>query len=185
MRKGLFFLLLIFVASCTEGGGGILIDDEGAVAGVAYVDRDGDGLLSATDGPAVGVLAALLLDATGDTVARATSRPNGTFIMPNIAAGRYRLVASRGTAGDTVDVLQIDSAQISLAAGDTIARAIRLGYPRTSVAAARALTAGRRITVEGIALNPMGCVRRFDDARPGRDRCAARSARRAQCCASG
>lgn len=139
--------------SCSDGPGVIRVDDSAWVGGIAFIDRDGDGQLTAADGVAAGVLTALVVEASGDTVARATSRADGTFAMSRIPAGRYRLVASRGAAGDTVDVLHIDSARITLAARDSVARSVRLGYPRTTVAGARGLPPGRRVTMEGIALN--------------------------------
>jgi hypothetical protein len=154
MRK--IAVLTTFAAAllaCDDGPGVIQLDDDAVVAGFAYIDRDGDGIFTNADGVAVGVVAALLREASGDTVARATTRANGSFIMERIPAGQYRLVAHRGTAGDTVDVLHIDSARITLAARDSVVRMVRLGYPRTTAVAARALPAGRRITMEGIALN--------------------------------
>jgi phage protein U len=157
MRNALLLPLIACLAvACGDGPGPIDIDDTGAVTGTAYVDRDGDGRFTGADDVVAGVAAALLLEATGDTMARATSRADGSFIMSRIPAGRYRLVAQRGAAGDSIDVLQVDSAQITIAARDTVTRHIRLGYPRTTAAAARLLPAGRRITVEGIALNARG-----------------------------
>jgi hypothetical protein len=154
MRHALLIpAVLLLATACGDGTGPIIIDEAGAVTGTAYVDRDGDGRLTTGDEGVGGVAAALLLEATGDTIARTTSRADGSFMMSRIPAGRYRLVASRGAAGDTIDVLQVDSAQITIAARDTATRNIRLGYPRTSIAAGRLLPAGRRITVEGIALN--------------------------------
>jgi hypothetical protein len=141
------------VLSCSDGPGVIRLEENAFISGIAYIDRDGNGQFGASDGVAAGVRAALILEATGDTVASATSRADGTFSMSRVSPGRYRLVATRGTAGDSIDVLQIDSSRITLAANDSAVRHIRLGYPRTSVEAARLLPAGRRITMEGIALN--------------------------------
>jgi hypothetical protein len=154
MRRTLICSVLAAgLAACDAGPGKITFEDAAVVTGVAYIDRDGDGRMTVADAPVPGIAAALLLQATGDTIARATTRQDGTFSMTGVPAGRYRLVAHRGTAGDTLDVLQIDSAQITLAAGDTLTRQIRVGYPLFSVQAARGLPAGRRVTVEGVALN--------------------------------
>ena len=146
-------LLILTVSSCGDGPSPIEVPGTGWVGGVAYVDRDGDGTITDADGPIAGVLAGLVLESTGDTVARATSRADGSFALPNVPVGRYRLVANRGAAGDSVDVLNVDSELIDLAAGDSVTRRIRLGYPRMTIAAAKAAPAGRRITIEGIALN--------------------------------
>jgi hypothetical protein len=153
-KKLMIALLAVSAAACTEPKG-IELDGTGVVVGVAYIDRDGDGRLNPQiDGSAQGVLAALLLEGTTDTVARATTRADGSFVMPRIEPGRYRLVATRGTfLGDTVEVLRVDSAQFTLAARDTAVRHVRLGYPQFTVAAMQALPVGRRITLEGVALN--------------------------------
>jgi uncharacterized protein YdeI (BOF family) len=156
MRKTLLLgaVTAFLIAACGDGPGKIIgIDETGVVTGLAYVDRDGDGVRGPSDGVATGVAAALVLEATGDTVARATTRTDGTFIMTQVPVGRYRLVANRGTLPDTLDVLRVDSAQVTLAARDTAIRLIRVGYPRSTVAGLATTPVGRRVTVEGLALN--------------------------------
>lgn len=154
MRRFIPTLLAAVALSCTDGGGPIGLDGTGEVRGVAYIDRDADGRLGQlTDASAAGVHAALLLESTGDTVARATTGPDGVFAMNRVPIGRYRLVATRGALGDSVAVLQIDSAVFSLAQDDTARREIRLGYPALSVAQVRVTPLGRRIVLDGVALN--------------------------------
>lgn len=155
MRHRIRIAAVVFaVVACNEGGVVSIDDRTGTVAGFAYIDSNLDGLFnSATEGPAAGVAAALLLDATGDTVARATTQADGSFVMQGIAVGRYRLAAARGTVGDTVDIVSIDSAAFSVAVSDTTALVIRLGLPSFTTAEVRLLEAGSRIAVEGIALN--------------------------------
>ncbi|MGH7449480.1 MAG: hypothetical protein ACRELT_18035, partial [Longimicrobiales bacterium] len=65
----------------------------------------------------------------------------------------YRLVARRGTLGDTLEVMTISNASFAVAAGDTIVRLIPFGYPTVTVASARSLPTGRRIMITGVALN--------------------------------
>jgi hypothetical protein len=154
MRKSLGFLTVAaLLAGCETPGKIIGIDDAGVVTGLAYVDRDGDGTLSQNDGAAPGVNTALLLEATGDTVARATTRADGTFTMPAVPVGRYLLVANRGTLGDTLAVLQVEEPQITLAVGDTAVRRIRIGFTSTPIAQARALNDGQQVVLHGMALN--------------------------------
>ena len=91
----LLVLLTVMLSACGDGPDPIEVPGTGWVGGVAYVDRDGDGALTAADAPIAGVLAGLVLESTGDTVARATSRADGTFVLPNVPVGRYRLVGNR------------------------------------------------------------------------------------------
>src|SRR5690606_29690448 len=100
-----------------------------------------------------GATAALVLDATGDTVARTTTSADGSFAMAEAPIGRYRLVAVGGAAGDTVEVQDVGGGAFSLAATDTVQRQVRFGYPSISTDDARALPLGRRVVIDGIALN--------------------------------
>ena len=155
MRRILPVLLASTALSCSDGGDPISIDDRtGVVQGIAYVDRNADGMFtSASDALAQGAVAALVLDATGDTAATAITAADGSFRMADVPIGRYRLVARRGALGDTVDVQAIVDPVFSLASNDTVVRDIRIGYPHVSTADLRGLPAGRRAVVEGIALN--------------------------------
>lgn len=150
------FAFGIVAASCADGGGTpIDLDDKtGTVRGVAYIDQDADGALDFRfDLPATGASTALVLEGTNDTVARSTVTSVGSFIMRNVPVGRYQLVAGRGTLGDSVAVLQVETPQIILPVGDTIVRTIRFGFPIVNATTLPSQTVGRRVTVEGIALN--------------------------------
>jgi hypothetical protein len=153
MRKVIPALLAVLVMSCTDGGDPIGIDGTGEVRGTAFIDRDADGRLSDADVAAAGVAAALLLEATGDTVEYATTAADGSFAMPSVPIGRYRLVATRGALGDSVSVLHLENAVFSLARGDTARSEIRLGYPSVTTAQVRDTPAGRRVVLDAVALN--------------------------------
>ncbi|HEX6693878.1 MAG TPA: hypothetical protein VF035_04155 [Longimicrobiales bacterium] len=158
MRTRLFLCILAAAAfaGCESSGGNVIdLDDTTGVArGIAYLDADGDGLLDLRfDSPVVGVVAAVVRDGTADTVGSATTDNVGAFIIPDIPVGRYRLVANSSAAGDSIAVLGIDNATFTLAVGDTVVRQIRLGYPVITVTAAEQAVLGRRVSVEGLALN--------------------------------
>jgi hypothetical protein len=153
MRRLLIPALAITLTACSDNGGGIIdLNRTGTLLGIAYVDRDADGRLTQTDAPAPGVVAALILPA-GDTIARATAGNDGIFIMSNVPVGNYTLVARLGTLGDTLQLQKIDTAFVAIAAGDTIRRSVRIGYPLITTEAAKALNLGRRVVLEGLALN--------------------------------
>ncbi|HSK18852.1 MAG TPA: OB-fold nucleic acid binding domain-containing protein [Longimicrobiales bacterium] len=158
MRSKVLSLLsvvaLTALAACKDGDPTSIDERTGAVAGGAFIDRDLNGAFTAGDAPAGGVVVGLLLEATGDTMETAITEADGSFLIDRVAIGQYRLVARRGaTLGDTVEVLAISNATFSVTAADTVVRVIPLGYPTVTVAAARALPAGRRVMVTGIALN--------------------------------
>lgn len=149
----LSLLAVTALAGCKDGDPTSIDERTGAVAGVAFLDRDADGVLSTPDGPAAGVVAALILQATGDTVESAITKVDGSFLIDQVPIGQYRLVARSGALGDTVEVTDISNASFTVAAADTTFRTIALGYPTVSVATARASAPGRSVVLEGVALN--------------------------------
>lgn len=154
MRRSLSLLVAIAVVACSEGGGGVGLDKTGSVRGTAYIDRNADGQFSPlTDVMAGGVAVALLVESTADTVAETQTAADGTFLLAAVPIGRYRFVASRGSLGDSVIVADIDQTVFNIPPNDTLVRTIRLGYPNVTALAVRAMPSGRRIVLEGVALN--------------------------------
>lgn len=155
MRKLLVVLMAATLATACDDGTGITnIDDKtGTVVALAWLDRDGDGVMGQNEGPIAGVRAALLRASTGDTIATANTGADGIAIFARITVGSYRMAATNGALGDTVAVLDVDSASVTVAVGDTTTRRIRIGYPTLSLATVRALPVGRHVVVQGIALN--------------------------------
>lgn len=155
MRKLLVVLFAATLAGACDDGTGITnIDDKtGTVVALAWLDRDGDGLMGPNEGPIAGVRAALVRAPTGDTVAAANTGADGIAIFSRIAVGSYQMAATNGSLGDTVAVLDVDSASVTVAVGDTTTRRIRVGYPTLSLATVRSLPVGRHVVVEGVALN--------------------------------
>jgi choice-of-anchor B domain-containing protein len=147
-------LLLTAIIACNDDGVTSVDDATAVVTGTAYLDRDDDGVFGAADDPVAGAHASLLVHATGDTVARAHSAANGTFVLDRIPAGTYRVELDLGSMGDTLAVLAANDPPIVLARGDTAATLVRVGYSATptSVAGARAMNAGARVMVSGVAI---------------------------------
>ncbi|HSK20407.1 MAG TPA: choice-of-anchor B family protein, partial [Longimicrobiales bacterium] len=157
MRHAIAFtLVLTALLACSDPGGVTSIDEGTAVVtGTAYVDLDGDGALGTGDTPVAGAQVSLLVHATGDTVARAQSIANGTFVLRNLAAGTYRLEVDLGSMRDSLAVLSTGATPLVVARGDSAFAQVRVGYSatRTSVAGARALPPGQRVILSGVALN--------------------------------
>jgi hypothetical protein len=130
------------------------IDATGHLRGLVFVDRNGNGLLELSDAPAVGVSIALVSPAaTQRVIARATSNANGLYSFADVPVGRYGLIVESPTLGDSLQVADIDSATITVAAGDTSVAVITLGYEQLTVARLDSLPLGRRVMLRGVALN--------------------------------
>jgi hypothetical protein len=147
--------------ACDGGGGPTNPFSKAAVRGVAFVDYDLDGRYTPpVDAPAPGVVTALLRQGTTDTAAKAVAGPNGAFLMLNVDVGHYTLVAGRGAViGDSLTIMPIDSADMVLAANDTASREVRLSFSMVTVAQLAQTPIGRKVSLEGIALNTLATFR--------------------------
>jgi hypothetical protein len=147
-------LIGVFLAACGNDGSNVLnVRATGTVAGVAFIDRDGNALLDVNvDAPLAGLGLALLIPGARDTIARTATRADGVFQLPNVPVGRYVIVADRATAGDSLSVSTLDG-EFTIAATDTTVITVIASYPTVTPAQARLLPPGRRVFVTGIALS--------------------------------
>src|SRR5512141_1521045 len=91
---GLLALLALSGTACTENMADrvLAIDAKGSVLGVAYLDRNGNGLLDLpADGPVPGVGVEVIPRAGGAAVARATTNALGSFALRDLPVGDYQL----------------------------------------------------------------------------------------------
>lgn len=146
-------LLPLFVA-CAAGERLVTIPGQGYVAGLVYFDRDGDSVPGGPDEALQGVGVRLVIAETIDTLARATSDANGAFVFGAVPVGRYTIaVPSAPVFGDSLQVVRIDTADVSLAVSDTSQVNVSVSFPSYTVAEARARPLGEKIFVLGLALN--------------------------------
>lgn len=126
------------------------------VLGIAYFDANGNRAVDASDTPHPGLGVRLVARGTRDTVAKVTSDANGAYAIIGIPVGDYRVVVDTTTLGDTIQVVRVDPPEIRLRPGDSVLVQVGVSFPIVSVQQARGLTPGRRVFVEGIALNSPG-----------------------------
>jgi len=155
MRKLTLILLTLAVASCSESEPVSIDDSTGSIVMDAYLDRDASGDRNAADVPLEGIRAALVRQQSGDTVVAGTTGADGTVLLTRVPVGTYRVAASPGELGDSIEVRYIDGPVVTVALADTTLRVIRFGYsaPAVSVEEARSAPAGARVGVTGITLN--------------------------------
>lgn len=151
------FALTLAAACDSTGGGKILsISATGLNLGVVFIDRNGNGTFDPTDTPVPGVRVSAMPRAGGTAVASATTNATGAYTLTQLPVGSYRLVVDATTLGDTLRVVRFDTADITVASHDTIRTVIAMGFPAATAAGARALALGRRVEVDGVALNGWG-----------------------------
>lgn len=157
-------LLLLLASGCdlSDQEQILGVEASGSVAGLVFLDRDGDQLLDpAVDGPVPGVGVSLVLSGGQRAVARVETNAIGEYWIPSVPVGSYRVELDSAALGDTLRVLEVGPREVVISAGDTAAVVLAVGRPLLTVAEARAAPAGRKVTLEGTALNDVAA---FGDA---------------------
>jgi hypothetical protein len=145
-------------AACPNAGESrvLSIPGTGLVGGVVYLDVDGNRQAGGPDNGLQNVRVRLVVAGTGDTVARATSDANGTFVLGSVPVGRYTVVLpGESVFGDTIAIVRIDTADVSLNPDDTVQVQVAVSYPKVTIAEARQLPLGTKVFIEGVALNSL------------------------------
>jgi hypothetical protein len=150
-------LLLLSTTGCENTGSHPILEIEStAVAlGVLFLDLNGSGGLElAADQPVAG-WQVRLIGANRAVVATTTTDSLGIFVFDDLPTGRVTLDVDRARLGDTLQIFGLTGREVSLARDDTARMSVGITYPKVSVAAVDSLPLGRRVFVEGIALNPV------------------------------
>lgn len=148
----------VLAAACPNAGESrvLSVPGTGFVAGVVYLDVDGNRQPGFTDNGLQNVRVRLVVAGTRDTVARTASDASGGFVLGNVPAGSYTVVVpGEAIFGDTISVVRIDTADVSLGPNDTVRVQVAVSYPTVTVAQARELPLGTKVFIEGVALNSL------------------------------
>jgi len=147
-------LLLLLAGSCSSGDHIVTIPGQGFVAGLVYLDLDGNREPGGPDVALAGVGVRLVVAGTIDTLTSATSNSTGEFVFGAVPVGRYTIVVPAAAVfGDSLRVVRIDTAEVSLGMDDTTQVSVSVSFPAYSVSEARARPIGEKFFVDGVALN--------------------------------
>src|SRR5262249_26244247 len=116
------FLLTLAVASCTDGGPGPINiqPSTGALRGLAYIDRNGNGVLDTNvDGPIHGILVTVVPFGASSPQTRTTTNNLGTFTILNLDVGDYAISVDNASVPDSLRVIKIDSTRVRIIRADT------------------------------------------------------------------
>lgn len=163
MRPLLAMAACALFAGCVNAGEDriLAIQATGSVGGTVFFDANGSGALETAPGTDSGLAGArvhLFVRGTRDTVATATTAALGAFSIPDVPVGSYVVVLDRSLlgdagVGDTLELIGADTATVTVMPDSTPTFTVGVGYPRLTVAQARAHPVGRRVVVVGVALN--------------------------------
>jgi hypothetical protein len=152
MRRAV--LLLLGLAACQNAGQDrvLSIGSTSRVDGLAYFDANRSKSFDSSDTPLQGLKVYLSARGSADTLATAVSGTTGALRFDGVPVGRYDVNVDTASAGDTVVVVRVDTSQIDVAVGDTVAVSVAVSYPLVTAAAARATPTGKKVFVAGVAL---------------------------------
>jgi hypothetical protein len=157
-RASVGALLLLSVVACQDTGAHplIVVDATAAASGTLFLDLNGSAVLElAADQPVSG-WQVRLIGPNRAVVATAVSDSLGFFVFDKVPTGRVTLEIDQTRLGDSLLVFGSNlGREISLTRGDTLKVTIGFTYPKVSMAAVDTLPLGRRVFVEGLALNPV------------------------------
>ena len=146
----------LLVASCSDtdlASRILLVDSEGVIAGLVYLDRNGNEVRDASDDQVQGLEIRLFVAGTQSLASNATTDASGVFVLDNVPVGRLRLEADSTFFGDSLAVFDFDDAELTLRAGDTLSVVVGVTFPSFTLGEARSLPDGTKGFTEGIVLN--------------------------------
>lgn len=146
---------LLLVAGCINTGSDRVlgVDAEGVIEATVVFDANGSGRADQGDTPLPGVAVEIRAGGANDVEQRRLSDANGLVRFRAVPVGTYRIVVDDATVDDSLVVGLIDTTLVTLRPLDTAIVTISVGFPRVTIAEARALPVGRKVFVTGIALN--------------------------------
>ena len=149
-----FSLALLGSAACTNAGERLVVPPlpNGGIQVLVYFDRDASHSATALDTVVVGARVALVAPGGQDTLRTAVTNARGIATFDSLPLGGYRVVIDRHILADSIGVVAGDTGSmriINQIDSIRLGRVVRFGYAEVSLAAARALPAGKRVMVRG------------------------------------
>ncbi len=146
--------VLLTSLSCTDASNVTLIEVQasGAVVGLTFLDNNGNGNADGVDTPFPGLTVLLTAARGGAPVATAVTDTTGTFRMPDVPVGNYRVALDPASVGDSLEVS--GDVQIQVRRDSTSQATIGVSFPVLSFEEIRSAAPGRKVFTSGIALNP-------------------------------
>jgi hypothetical protein len=140
--------------ACSTGEELVTIPGQAHAGGRVYIDVDGNREPGGPDRALPGVRVLLLIAGSIDTLGNVTSDGNGDFAFGAVPVGRYTVVVPDAAVfGDSLTVVRIDTAALSLGVDDTSQVNVAVSFPAYTALGARSLPLGEKIFIEGLALN--------------------------------
>lgn len=158
MKRGAVVLCsALAVAACDrEAPFGPLPSGEASIAVQAYYEYDRVAGFGGADQVAEGLRFQLVLPGSGTPVVEGEADPLGVVLFERVPVGTYDLQVDPDFLADSLVVTEIDTTRVTVVPDDGLTFSVGVTPISGTVAEARAMPAGRRLWVQGIALNGRG-----------------------------
>ena len=162
--SGLPVLLLVSLLVALGGCDGpdsrylFSLDGTGSVEGLAFLDLNRDGTPSSGEGPLAGVQIRLIMSGSRDTVASMTTGEQGVFEAEDLLVGSYEVAAGGSILGDSLVLTGVNPERVQISPNGTAGVTVGISFPLFGFGEAAAEAPGRRLYVEGRALNTRGSL---------------------------
>jgi hypothetical protein len=148
--------LLLGALACSNAGSdlGPAVKTVNAVTAQAFLDRDGSHTFTnGIDTLFAGARVSLRPAGGGKAIQTVTTSSQGVARFNGVPLGEYLVSVDAASIGDSITVAAIDSSHIKVQVSDTNQLVlIRLGFPESSIRAARLLAVGKRVFIRGVVL---------------------------------
>jgi len=143
------------VAACDNGGAShtVGITATGIVRGAVVFDANGSGVRDISDNAFAGVAVRVLAPLGADTILTGASGTDGAFRFAAVPVGTWVVEIDSASIGDSASVAGSRRATLTVLPGDSVEFVGIVTYPVRTLAQVRAMAAGTRVFVHGIALH--------------------------------
>ncbi len=148
-------VLTVLALACDTPNAGEMLEvtATGTVAGRVYFDANANRIEDGADPSVANIPVELSIRGSRVPVERQVSDGNGQYEFVDIPVGTYWIDVDSLVLGDTLLVLDADTVPVNVRPGITTAKGVGLALSRVTIAEARILPVGKKVTVEGFALN--------------------------------
>lgn len=147
-------LSVLLLAGCDRDAPfGPLPPGEASVGVQAYYEYDHQSGFGGADVEAAGLRFQLVLPGSETPVVEGVADAMGIIALERVPVGTYDLRVAPSFLADTLVLADIDTTRITLVPDGAVTLSVGVTPPTRTLAEARSLPAGRRVWVEGIALN--------------------------------
>ena len=130
----------------------------GRIEAVLFADLDRSGTVSAGDRPLEEVWVSLRFRGTLDTINTRRTSATGEVTFPGLPPGTMELLIDPSALGDSLVVSSQAPSPLVVIRRDVNPVQVGVSYPIVSIADARGAQVGRRLFVEGVAVNASGSL---------------------------